>query len=134
MFGDVLKQKLRDGLFLKTIDTKKNVEGAFWLVLRNTAIEDLKEYAPQAIDSNNAVAIYYDILSENMEFLPTFACEVLPSNKQERFRVINRNMFTSNAFHKEGIANQPNISPTVENNDDRKGARIKYVYKKDNCL
>jgi hypothetical protein len=50
----------------------------------------------------------------------------LPSNKQKRYRVINRNLFSSNAFHADGLANHDYIEAYKEINADKKGERIVY--------
>ena len=72
-FGDCLKSKLKNGDFLNC-EEKKNSDKAFWVVLRDTAVEDLRKCSPQKIDSNAAIRIYYGILFENMDFLPDFIC------------------------------------------------------------
>ena len=61
-----------------------------------------------------------------MIFIPPYFRERLRSNHQERFRVINRNMWTSNAFHPDGLANQPQINAYKEINPERKGEKIVY--------
>lgn len=129
-FGDCLKKKLFANIFLSCED-KKTSQNAFWVVLRNAAVEDIRNIYPQKIDSDRAVSIYYTILSNNMDYLPDFVCVVLPSNGQERFRVINRNMFTSNSFHLSGLANHPNIIAKRVDNDNRKGEKIIFQWKEE---
>ncbi len=126
-FGDCLKQKLQSGDFLKC-ENKKFSKMAFWVVLRDVAVEDLKACAPQKIDSDRAVSIYYDILDENMDFLPDFICDVVPSNGQAKFRVANRNLFTSNAFHPDGLGNQKGVCAEKVYNEGRKGEKIIFQY------
>ena len=58
--------------------------------------------------------------------MPLYFQEILPSNKQERFRVIIRNLFSSNAFHPDGLANQAGIYAYREVNEMKKGERIVY--------
>lgn len=130
LFGDCLIKRLHEGYFLNC-DQNKFSAKAFWILLKNTAIEDIKAIYPQQIDSNHAVAIYYKILSSNMDYLPDYFCEVLPSNNQERFRVTTRNLFISNAFHTDGIANHPNISALKIENMTRKGCRVKFYWKEE---
>jgi hypothetical protein len=113
---------------LKCEDNKSS-DKAFWLALRNTAIEDIRRCSPHKVDSDVAIQVYYSILSDNMSLLPDFVCTTLPSNKQERFRVINRNMFSSNAFHPEGLANQRGIHAVKNDNTERKGAKIVFQWK-----
>lgn len=121
MFGDVLKKRLYE---LQKSSLKKSDYNAFWRVLRNIAVEDILKIAPLKVDSDIAIAIYYDILSKNEGILPATLRMKLNSNNQERFRVVNRNLWSSNAFHPEGIANQPGIKTLVKMNENRKGKKI----------
>ena len=57
---------------------------------------------------------------------PPYFLEKLSSNHQERYRVINRNLWSSNAFHPNGLANQKEILAYKEINEDKKGERIVY--------
>ena len=59
-----------------------------------------------------------------MGYIPDYFQETLSSNHQERFRVIIRNLFSSNAFHPDGLANQPGIYAYKEINQYKKGKRI----------
>lgn len=120
-FGDILKTKIR---LLSKASTSKNGEDAFWVILRDIAVEDIKAIYPSKVDSNLAVPLYYDILLKNADVFPEYFNEVIKSNNQERFRVINRNLFTSNAFHKDGLANQKGIIAVREMNSDFKGEHI----------
>ncbi len=131
MFGDVLRKRIYE---LSNASTNKLASDAFWIILRDIAVEEINSIYPHKVDSNIAVPIYYDILSKNIDLLPPYFCEVLPSNNQERFRVINRNMWTSNAFHPDGLANQPFIRTDTQSNIERKGKCIVYqgVEKYDN--
>ena len=65
-------------------------------------------------------------MCENIEHIPLYFRERLPSNNQERFRVIIRNLFSSNAFHPDGLANQEGIYAYKEVNESKKGERIVY--------
>lgn len=118
MFGDVLKNNI-DKL-------QKATKKDFWIILRDIAVEDIKAVKPNYVDSDNAVPIYYEILRINKEKLPEYFQERLNSNDQERFRVINRNMWTSNAFHPDGLANQNGITTKKQINENKKGEKIKY--------
>ena len=122
-FGDVLKRNLNQ---FRCASKNKLADNAFWVILRNVAVQEILEMYPHEIDSDVAVAAYYYILSENADYIPAYFKKVLASNNQERFRVINRNMWTSNAFHPDGLANQPQISARKEMNPDRKGEKIVY--------
>ncbi len=118
MFGDVLR---------KNIDRlQKATKKDFWIILRDIAVEDIKAIKPEKVDSDNAVPIYYEILKINKEKIPIYFQERLASNDQERFRVINRNIWTSNAFHSDGLANQSGISAIKRINENKKGERIIY--------
>lgn len=120
-FGDVLRKKI--GL-LTNASTKKIGQNAFWEILKRIAVEDINDIYPQKVDSDIAIPIYYEILNENEHLLPSYFCKILPSNNQERYRVINRNLFSSNSFHKDGLANHDDIEAYKEINDDKKGERI----------
>lgn len=123
MFGDVLRNK---AYLLATASGNKSSDNAFWMILRNIAVEDIKACYPDRVDSVNAVPLYYAILKENIQYIPEEYIEKMPSNNQEKFRVKNRNMWTSNAFHPEGLANQPGIIAERTINENRKGDRIIY--------
>lgn len=122
MLGNVLKNNLHK---LKDSSIKKNDNDAFWLVLRNIAVEEIIEYK-DPVDSDTIIPLYYSILSDNKEYIPQYFKKIIPSNKQERFRVIIRNLFSSNAFHKDGLANQEGIYAYREANELKKGERIVY--------
>lgn len=123
MFGDVLRQNLH---LLSNASLNKMANDAFWIILRDIAVKDIRAYMPSKIDSVNAVEIYYDILSSNEQYIPYELTEKLPSNNQERYRVINRNLWTSNAFHPDGLANQVGIKADRVMNKTRKGEKIIY--------
>lgn len=121
--GDVLKRRIDE---LSFASENKLGQDAFWIILRDIAVEEIQELYPGKVDSDTIVPIYYDILSSNLDSIPYYFQEKLPSNNQERFRVINRNMFTSNAFHPDGLANQKGIRAYKEINESKKGERIIY--------
>lgn len=127
-FGDCLKRNLLNNEFMNC-EQKKTGSTAFWVKLRDIAVEDLKTCYPQKIDSDIAIKIYYSIFLENLEHLPDFICQILPSNGQERFRVANRNLFSSNAFHTDGLANQPGVYAYKNDNAKRKGEKIVFQWK-----
>lgn len=124
MIGDVLKREIKS---LQHTSTNKMSSDAFWIVLRDIAVREIIEYGGP-IDSDTIIPIYYSILSDNPDCVPDFFKQTLASNKQERFRVINRNLFSSNAFHPDGLANQPGIEAWKEINEFKKGRRV--VFKK----
>lgn len=95
MFGDVLRKK---AYLLASATIKKTGENAFWVILRDIAVEDIKACYPDKVDSVNAVPLYYSILKENERYIPAEFLEKMESNGQEKYRVKNRNMWTSNAF------------------------------------
>lgn len=123
MLGDVLKRNLNK---LKYASTKKVGNDAFWVILREIAVEEIIEHGGP-IDSDTIIPLYYDILCNNLSYIPQHFQEILPSNKQERFRVIIRNLFSSNAFHPDGLANQVGIYAYKEINELKKGERIVYL-------
>lgn len=123
MLGDVLKRRINE---LSSASNKKFGDDAFWVILRDIAREEIIALSPQKIDSDLMVEMYYKILMRNESFIPTYFLEKLPSNNQERYRVINRNLFTSNAFHPDGLANQKGIIAYKEINPNKKGYRIVY--------
>ena len=124
MLGDVLRENLSR---LINTTTSKVGENAFYVVLKEIAVQEILEHG-SPIDSDTIIPLYYNILHENIDFIPDYFKEVLPSNKQERFRVIVRNIFSSNAFHTDGIANHKEIYAYKRVNENKKGGRI--VYKK----
>ena len=122
MLGDVLKRNLNK---LKYTSLKKVGNDAFWVILRDIAVEEIIEYGGP-IDSDTIIPLYYNIVCKNLNYIPHYFQEILPSNNQERFRVIIRNLFSSNAFHPDGLANQPGIYAYKEINESKKGERIVY--------
>lgn len=133
MIGDVLKRNLNR---ISTANENKTNSNALWKILRDIAKEEIIELYPSKVDSDTIVPIYYLILKENLDYIPDFYKEKLKSNNQERFRVICRNIFSSNAFHPDGLANQEGIIAYKAINENKKGERIifqgdlKYVNKK----
>lgn len=122
-FGDVLKRSLNQ---LQNVSENKLANDAFWIVLRDIAVQEILAVYPSKVDSDIAVEVYYDILCDNIQYIPPYFRVKLKSNRQERFRVINRNLWTSNAFHPDGLANQPQITAYKEINPARKGSKIVY--------
>ena len=122
-FGDVLRRNMHQ---LSDVSENKFSKNTFWIILRDIAVQEVLAVYPSKVDSDIAVEVYYKILCENIALIPPYFREKLNSNKQERFRVINRNMWTSNAFHRDGLANQPQIRAYKEINPDRKGEKIVY--------
>ena len=123
MLGDILKRDIHKLSCAK----KRNGDNTFWIILRNIAVEEIMEYG-DCIDSDTIIPIYYEIMRENIECIPLYYRKKLPSNQQERFRIVLRNLFSSNAFHCNGLANQEGIIAYREVNERKKGKRI--VYKK----
>ena len=122
-FGDILRNKI---FLLKNASKNKFSNDAFWIILRDIAVLDIINIYPNKVDSDIAIEIYYQILSENKHYLPQYFIEKLKCNGQERYRVINRNLWSSNAFHIDGLANQPRIKAFKTINIERKGERIVY--------
>ena len=122
MLGDVLKKNVSR---LKETSTKKNDTNAFWVVLRDIAKEEILTH-DSPIDSDIIIPLYYSILCNNTNFIPAFFKKKNKSNNQERFRVIIRNIFSSNAFNPNGLANQDGIIARKEVNEQRKGYRVIY--------
>lgn len=124
MLGDVLKRNLYK---LESATSKKSGKNAFWIILRDIAVEEIKEHN-EPIDSDVICPLYYNILRNNLQYVPIYFKEIIPSNKQERFRVVIRNLFCSNAFHLDGLANQDGIYAYKVINEIKKGKKV--VYKK----
>lgn len=118
-FGDVLK---RDMYKLSSASENKCAKNSFWIILRDIAVKDILECRHE-VYSDIAIDIYYKILCENIKFIPSHFRKKL-KNKQESFRVINRNIWTSNAFNKKGLANHPQIEAHKQINPNKKGSRI----------
>lgn len=127
MFGDVLRKNIWK---LANASEKKNDLDTFWIILRDIAVEDIISVYPSKVDSDTAIGVYYEILNDNEDKLPSYYVQKLPSNKQERYRVLNRNMWSSNAFHPDGLANQEGIVAYSEINESKKGERIVYSGRK----
>lgn len=123
MIGDVLRANF---LRIKMASPKKASPNALWVIIRDIAREEILREYPNAVDSDVLVSLYYNILRDNVEWVPRFYREILKSNKQERYRVVVRNVLTSNAFHSDGLANQPGIRANKTINEGRKGRRIVY--------
>ncbi|UUD37113.1 Uncharacterised protein [Mycoplasmopsis californica] len=124
MIGDVLKREL--SLLLNT-SKNKNAKNAFWRLIRDIAVQDIKEFA-KPIDSQTLIDCYYKILNSNLSYIPSYFQETLKSNKQKRYRVILRNIFTSNANHKDGLIHQKGIEYKTEHNLVRAGKKIIYKW------
>ncbi len=69
MFGDILEKNIYK---LKNASLKKNSKNAFWKILTEIAVEELKEYSPNEIYSGYATEIYYQILNKNESCLPNY--------------------------------------------------------------
>ena len=126
MLGDVLKKRVSE---LKGTTDTKGGPNPFWKKLRDIAREEIITLAPSKVDSNRIIPMYYKILSQNLDCLPEGMKKVLPSNKQERYRVAVRNLFSTNvnnARHPEGLANQPGIKAYQVYNSDRRGKKTVY--------
>lgn len=122
MIGDVLKREIGR---LRSASNKKVGDDAFWVILRGIATQEIIEYG-KPIDSDTIIPLYYEIMRENIQCIPLHYRKKLPSNKQERFRVTIRNLFSSNAFHPDGLANQEGVYAYKEVNESKKGERIVY--------
>lgn len=122
-FGDYLKEHI---YLLNNASLKKTGSDAFWEILKRIAIQEILSIYPRTVDSDTAVPIYYEILSENEDKFPPYFSEKLHSNNQPRYRVLNRNLWTSNAFHTDGLANQKEIYAYKQINERKKGEKIIY--------
>lgn len=76
MLGDVLKREIHN---LQFSSSKKVGPNAFWIILRNIAVEEIIEYG-DPIDSDTIIPLYYEIMSQNLNFIPEYFQEILPSN------------------------------------------------------
>ena len=129
MFGDYLRTHID---ILSNATLKKVGDNCFWKLLQSIAVNEIKSVYPDSVDSDIAVPIYYKILKDNKDKFDPYFSVVLDSNKQERFRVINRNLWTSNAFHPDGLANHKGIIANKSINEAKKGYRIIFKWKGDN--
>ncbi len=127
-FGDVLRNKIQ---VLRSASENSRSDKAFWVLLRDMAIEDICDIYPKAIDSDIAIPIYYEILVENLDKIPIRFKQKLKSNGQERFRVILRNIFSSNALHANGIGGSKLIEVRKVISETRNGYRVRFR-RKDN--
>lgn len=127
MIGDILKKRIYE---LSNATDGSDTKGGLklWQILRDIAFEEIKNIAPDRVSSSDIIPIYYRIVLENVDVLPNYCRETLPSNKQERFRVAIRNMLVTNAFHPDGLANAAGIKAIRVVNSDRRGSRIIYKY------
>ena len=122
-FGDYLKTHL---YLLKEASENKYSNKALWVILRDIAIKDILGIYPNKVDSDIAIPIYYEILKKNEQYIPEYYKVILPSNKQERYRIANRNVWVTNAFHPDGLANQKEIICYKKENFTKKGKKIVY--------
>lgn len=118
MIGDVLEKNIK-----KLSQANKTGNNKFWIILRDIAKEEIISYG-EKVDSDIIVSIYYKIMCQNLEYIPDYFKGTMPSNGQERFRVICRNIFTSNAFHSAGLAKQDGIKAYKIDNPHKKGKKI----------
>lgn len=116
MFGDVLHKRIKE--LSKTKDTTQQVMSSFWYCLRDIILEEIKN-CDTDVKSDEAIRTYYNILKANEKYLPSSVKKKLPSNNQEKYRVCNRNLWSSNAWHPVGLENE--IATTLVLNIDRKG-------------
>lgn len=131
MFGDILRNNAH---LLTDASEKSNDENAFWKILRDIAREEIKSFSPNKVDSDLAIELYYKILVEKIDLIPQSFTRILPSNGQEKFRVCNRNLWSSNAFHSDGLANQIGIKTKKVINENKKGYKIVYWYSEEEEL
>lgn len=126
MFGDVLKSRITE--LSDTQFSRRKDMSSFWFCLQDIIINEINNYNGK-IDSNLAIEIYYNILKSNEHLLPDFAkCRL--NNGQERYRVCNRNLWSSNAWHATGLEGVSTITTTLSINIDRKGNKRTYLGRK----
>ena len=131
MFGDILRKSMHK---FEVASKNKRSENAFWKILRDIAVEEIKNHYPQKIDSATAIDVYYSILKENEFLIPDYFREIIKSNKQERYRVTNRNLWSSNSENPDGLANQPFIIANKKINEERNGNRVIYSWSGENDI
>ena len=127
MVGDILEKRIKEISFASDGSGEKGGK-KLWQILKNIALEELKNAAPGRVSSNDIIPIYYRIVFENQNLLPNYCRERLPSNKQERYRVIIRNLFVTNAFHQDGLASCKEIRAVKVVNESRRGCRVIYQF------
>ena len=126
MLGDVLKRRIN---LLSKSSVNRNDKNAFWKEIKDIAIEEICELNA-SVDSNVIISVYYKILKENENQIPQWYKEKIKSNGQETYRVITRNIFSSNAFHNNGIAKSKMLEAKKIINSDRRGYKIVYKCRK----
>ena len=125
MIGDVLRRKIH---LFRNATARKTGDNQFWIILRDIAVEEIIEYGGP-VDSDIIIPIYYNIFLDNLDNVPDYFLVTLKSNNQERFRVIIRNLFSSNSFHTDGLANQEGIYAYKSINEFKKGKRVVFQKK-----
>lgn len=126
MFGNVLEMNIYK---LKNTSSNKSSKNALWKVLLEIAVEEIKEYSPNKIDSGYATEIYYEILKKNESSIPNYFKEKYKSNNQERYRVTNRNLWSSNNRNPNGLSNQRGISAIRKKNEEKHGDKTIYFWR-----
>lgn len=121
MFGDILHKRIKE--LSKTKYTSQKTMDSFWYCLRDIILEEIVN-CDQNIESDEAIRTYYNILKANEKYLPSSVKKKLPSNNQEKYRVCNRNLWSSNAWHPIGLENE--IATTLVLNTERKGYKRIY--------
>ena len=128
------------GLFLKKIladpnyeDKIKDINKDFYKFVIEVFICDLiYEYnitlKNQEVISNDVIPLYFDILKNNEGKLNEQLTKELKSNNQKRYRVIIRNIFTSNSENTEGLQNRVELAASRTSNPTRKN-QISISYK-----
>ena len=123
MLGDILISRLDE---IKKSEDSPRGTNAFCEVIKRIAVDEINALYPEKVDSDVIVEVYYEILLKNIDKIPPTMTSLAPSDKQYRFRISVRNVFTSNAFHSNGLANHPRLKAIKVVNDERKGRRYTY--------
>ena len=84
MLGDVLRSRLDE---LKCSSIRPSDKNSFWIVLRNIARDEILAMYPNKVDSDTIIPIYYDILSQNIDYVPLELRRVLPSNNRSHIEL-----------------------------------------------
>ncbi len=123
MLGDILISRLNE---VKQSKDKRSGNDAFCEVIKRIAIDEINAIYPKKIDSDIIVEVYYNILLNNLDYIPASLKKLSPSNGQYRFRIAVRNIFTSNSDHSNGLSNNSKLHTVKIVNDARKGKHYTY--------
>lgn len=115
-FGDILRKNL--------YKFKKAAKESFQKTLIEIASEEIKN-SKDKVSSDFAIPCYYKILKENENKIPNY----FKSEKsgQKRYRIINRNIWSSNAYRHNGLAKREHEGIKAIKNEETGCITYSYV-------